>query len=102
MTSRGRVEFAPDIPALSEADELSGLDLELWIGLFAPRGLPAAIASRLETASAKVIGAADFRAKLAEQALVARPLAGEGFRDHLAKERDKYRVIIENSRISLQ
>lgn len=102
VTSRERVGFAPAIPALSELPELSGLELELWIGLFAPRGLPAPVAARLEAAAGKVIGADGFKAKLAEQALVARPMTGEAFRDYLVRERDKYRAIIEGSGITLQ
>ena len=102
VSSLERVPFAPDIPTLSEVNELSGLELELWIGLFAPRGLSPEIASRLERASTKIINASDFKEKLAEQALVSRSMTGDEFRSYLERERAKYREIIEKGKITLE
>jgi tripartite-type tricarboxylate transporter receptor subunit TctC len=102
VSSLQRVPFAPDIPALAEVNELAGLELELWIGLFGPRGLSPDIVSRLQSASTRIIGTADFRERLAEQALVARSMTGDEFRSYLERERLKYKEIIEKATISME
>lgn len=78
------------------------MELDLWIGLFGTRGLSPNIVTRLESAGTKIIDTADFRQKLAEQALVARSMTGTGFRSYLERKRVKYKEIIEKAKISME
>lgn len=47
VTTPARSRAAPGIPALAEHPRLKGYDMNVWFGLFGPKGLPAAITARL-------------------------------------------------------
>jgi tripartite-type tricarboxylate transporter receptor subunit TctC len=49
VTAKSRLAIAPDIPTVDEAG-LPGLHISMWFGLFAPKGTPKAIISKLNAA----------------------------------------------------
>jgi tripartite-type tricarboxylate transporter receptor subunit TctC len=55
----------PGVPAI--ADTLPGYTGSLWIALYAPRGIPPAIESQLQTAMKKVLEQQDTRSRLMAQ-----------------------------------
>ena len=57
----------PDIPTI--ADTLPGFELATWYAIFAPTGTPAAIISRLNAETAKVLRDADLVKRFSEQGL---------------------------------
>ncbi|WP_145142731.1 tripartite tricarboxylate transporter substrate binding protein [Roseomonas gilardii] len=67
-----RAARAPAIPTIAEQG-MPGLDFTLWYALWAPKGLPAAEADRLNAAVQALSRDPDIRARLAEQG--AEPLA---------------------------
>ncbi|PZP48140.1 MAG: tripartite tricarboxylate transporter substrate binding protein [Azospirillum brasilense] len=67
-----RTARAPAIPTIAEQG-MPGLDFTLWYALWAPKGLPAAEADRLNAAVQALSRDPDIRARLAEQG--AEPLA---------------------------
>ena len=66
VTAKNRLAIAPDIPSVDEAG-LPRLRLSLWAGLFAPRGTPKNIISKLNTAAVSTLGDPTIRESLAEQ-----------------------------------
>lgn len=50
VTSAMRLPLYPEVPALAEHPELLGFDVAGWFALMAPKGLPDAVASRLQAA----------------------------------------------------
>ena len=58
----------PNLPTVSESG-VPGFDYSSWIALFAPKGTPAAIVARLQSASAKVLAAPELRERLARSGL---------------------------------
>ena len=63
-TSGSRRDAAlPHVPTAVEAG-LGGMELESWIGIFAPARTPIAVVSRLREAMVKVIAQADLRKRL--------------------------------------
>lgn len=50
VSSDKRVAQLPDVPALGETRELSGVSMGAWMGLFVPNGTPPAVLQRLSTA----------------------------------------------------
>lgn len=54
VTARQRLTSAPDIPTVDEAG-LPGFYFVNWHGLWAPRGVPAAVAAQLNTAAVKAL-----------------------------------------------
>ncbi len=80
VSSAQRSPALPEVPAIAE--KLPGFEGVLWIALFAPRGLPPAIESRLVQAMAQVMTHAETRAALTAQGV---ELAPNVTPDHLAK-----------------
>jgi tripartite-type tricarboxylate transporter receptor subunit TctC len=88
VTSPRRLTQIPDVPTLAEQG-LSGFELNVWHGLYAPRGTPAAALDRLNRALNATIKDATFNARIAEFGAVAVAPAlatPEGLRSHLTRE----------------
>jgi len=62
-TSSVRDPRYPDVPTLSEGG-LAGYDLTYWVGLFAPKGLPADIQARLNASVKTALADPDVQRKL--------------------------------------
>ena len=65
VSSPQRSPTLPDVPAIAERVPAYGGTL--WVGLFAPRGVPADVESRLQQAMGKVLAAEDTKASLTAQ-----------------------------------
>ena len=65
VTSQKRSAIVPDWPALAET--LPGFDVDAWIGLFGPKGLPEPIARKLYDATVVAVGKPEVQSKLALQ-----------------------------------
>ncbi|MEK8051188.1 tripartite tricarboxylate transporter substrate binding protein [Ideonella sp. DXS22W] len=63
VTSLQRSPLAPELPPV--ADTLPGFESVTWFGLFGPKGLPADVVQRLNTAVNTVIAQPEMRGKLA-------------------------------------
>ena len=63
VTSSKRMPAYPDLPTMTEAG-IPGLEIELWMGLFAPAGTPAAILAKLEAETNRVLKRPDVIEKL--------------------------------------
>ena len=64
VTSSKRAEIAPSLPTVAEA-ALPGFESSQWWGLYGPAGLAAAVVSRMNTETNKVLKTADVRKRLA-------------------------------------
>jgi len=62
VTSRKRLEIAPEIPTLGEYG--INIDAAYWNGILGPKGLPAPVADRIADAVNKVLARDDIRARL--------------------------------------
>jgi tripartite-type tricarboxylate transporter receptor subunit TctC len=63
VTTAKRSVLLPDVPTVTESG-FSGVDIDTWIAVFAPRGLPADVRARLEKALAETVADAETRTKL--------------------------------------
>lgn len=70
VTSKTRLPSLPDVPAVSET--VPGYEFYSWYGLWAPAGLPADIATRLNAEINKAL-ATDMKDRLESQGLVLTP-----------------------------
>jgi tripartite-type tricarboxylate transporter receptor subunit TctC len=59
-----RMSVLPDIPTLAEAG-VPGIEVEIWLGMFAPRGTPRDIVNRLNTETNRVLEMAEVRERIA-------------------------------------
>jgi tripartite-type tricarboxylate transporter receptor subunit TctC len=63
VTAKNRLTTAPDVPTVDEAG-LPGFHISMWFGLFAPKGTPKAIVSKLNAAVVDGLGDAAVRQRL--------------------------------------
>jgi tripartite-type tricarboxylate transporter receptor subunit TctC len=60
VTSSARLEDLPDVPTMAEAG-VSGMEVGLWSGVFAPAATPPAVIRKLETELRKIMQMADVK-----------------------------------------
>ncbi len=64
VTTEKRMPVLPDVPTLAEAG-IAGMVIEIWGGLFAPKGTPADIVNRLSAEANQIVQTAEARDKIA-------------------------------------
>jgi tripartite-type tricarboxylate transporter receptor subunit TctC len=97
-TGATRTSVYPDVPTVAEAG-LPGFEVDLWLGVFAPAGLPAPVLARLSGELKKSLQAPDLQAALARVGVEARgtsPAEGAAF---VRAEFDKWRQVIKDGNI---
>ena len=99
VTSRQRVPAAPGVPALAETPVLKDFEVDSWLGLLAPAGVPAPIVRQWVQAVQATVKDPAVVARLGEIAV--RPLVIEGpaFADYLAKERRMVQDVVTRAGI---
>ncbi len=100
VSSPKRSPALPDVPALSEV--VPGYTGTLWIGLFAPAGVPADVQAKLQDAMAKTLAAKDLRDKLELQGVeMAAPTTPEQFATLLNDDIARWAQIVKKSGASI-
>jgi tripartite-type tricarboxylate transporter receptor subunit TctC len=100
VSSPKRSPALPDVPALSEV--VPGYTGTLWIGLFAPAGVPADVQAKLQDAMAKTLAAKDLRDKLELQGVeMAAPTTPEQFATLLNEDIARWAQIVKTSGASI-
>jgi len=100
VTSKGKLANFPDLPPL--ASELPGFEVGVWHILYAPKGTPAAIVSRLEAALQAAIKDAAFASKMKElgaEIMPAERQTSAGARALLTSEIAKWGPIIQAAKV---
>ncbi|MGI4776588.1 MAG: tripartite tricarboxylate transporter substrate binding protein [Janthinobacterium lividum] len=96
VSGEKRSPSLPDVPAIAES--VPGYDGTLWIGLFAPAGLPADVQATLRDATRKALAAPDLREKLEQQGVeIATPTTPEQFATLLQTDLAKWARIVKSS-----
>ena len=91
-----RSPVLPDVPAIGEA--VPGYNGTLWIGLFAPAGVPADVLTTLQDATRKALAAKDLRDKLDQQGVeIAAPTTPDQFSKLLQDDLAKWARIVKAS-----
>jgi tripartite-type tricarboxylate transporter receptor subunit TctC len=91
----------PDVPTTAELGAPKLLS-STWFALLAPKGTPAAVVERLNSASNEVLADPAVRKRLAEMG--ATPLGGtpRQLSDHLAAETEKWAQVVREAKIQAQ
>ena len=100
VTSAKRSPLVPDLPPIS--DVLPGYESSTWFGLFGPRGLPADVVTRVNTAANQVLRDPEVVEKL--KSLGIEPVGGTPaqFSAMLGSELAKWKKIIQDRKITLE
>ena len=95
VTEAKRSPAAPNIPALAENKEFSGLDMSIWWALFAPAKTPAAVLRRLERDYVEVLKQPKVVAKLKDQAVAIRATGPAELQAFVREDTAKYRKVVQ-------
>ena len=95
-----RSPVLPDVPTLAET--VAGYNGTLWIGLFAPAGVPQEVIDRLQSGMTKALASTDLRATLEKQGVELagtpeRPVSPDQFAALLAEDIAKWARIVKSS-----
>ena len=99
VTTAARLPSLPEIPTLHEQG-LSGFDLVVWNGLYAPKGTPKPALDKLVAALQAAVQASSFRGRLADLGAEPVPVAKatpDSLRALLRSEVDKWTPIIRKT-----
>ncbi|MBW8718344.1 MAG: tripartite tricarboxylate transporter substrate binding protein [Variovorax paradoxus] len=96
VSGEKRSPVLPEVPAIAEA--VPGYNGTLWIGLFAPAGVPPEVLATLQDATRKALAAKDLRDKLEQQGVeIAPPTTPDQFSKLLQDDLAKWARIVKAS-----
>ena len=89
------IDVAPEIPAIAETyPDCVG---EVWVGLFAPQGIPADVSRTIQVAMEKALAQTELREKLIAQGLDITPVPANQLNNKLKEEITKWKKIVKES-----
>ncbi|CAB5673378.1 Argininosuccinate lyase [Delftia tsuruhatensis] len=101
VTSEQRLAALPDVPTMKESG-YPGFVTGTWNGVLAPKGTPAAIVKRVEEATLKIAGSADFKTKVTALGGEVRPLDAKAFREFTRTEYQRWNGIVLAAKLEKQ
>jgi len=97
VTTLKRTPLAPDLPPV--ADTLPGFESNTWFGLYGPKGLPAEVVNRVNTAANQALSDPEVRAKLTTLGIEAVTSTPAQFAKMVADDQGKWKRIIAERKI---
>ena len=101
VTGDKRFETLPDVPTAIEAG-LPGYTASAWYGLVGPKGMPAEVKAKLETATAETLGDTEVLDKLKNDGAVASSMGAQAFADFMATERARWGEVVKAADIKME
>ncbi len=89
----------PGLPSLSEA--YPGLEVNPWLGLFAPAGLPPAVLKRLRDDTGRMLSDPDAQARIRSIALDPYATTPQEFADLIRKEYGRYGEVVKAAGVKI-
>lgn len=97
VTTLKRTPLAPDLPTV--ADTLPGFESNTWFGLYGPKGLPAEVVNRVNTAANQALSDPEVRAKLTTLGIEPVTSTPAQFAKMVADDQAKWKRIIAERKI---
>jgi tripartite-type tricarboxylate transporter receptor subunit TctC len=88
-----RLPQLPELPTLAEQG-LAGIDVDMWYGLFAPRGTPADLVERLNREVASILAAPEARVTFEAQGLVPTSSTPAELATIVARDRTRWAEVV--------
>src|SRR5712692_6341563 len=96
-TGSARSPVYPDVPTVAES--LPGFDVDLWIGIYAPAGLPPAVLAKLNGEINKVLQHPELKAAFAKIGIAPRGTSPEEAAAFTRSEYQKWKQVIVDGKI---
>ena len=101
VSSDKRVGQLPDVPALSEAREMTGVSMGAWMGLFVPVGTPPSVLQRLSVALEATMKSAAVREPLEKAGAIVKHTDGPTFSRFIDGEVSSYRRVVDFAKMKV-
>ena len=98
VSSPQRLPALPDVPTVAESG-YKNFEADQWYGVVAPAGTPAAIVAKLNAQINQVLNSPELKIRLSSEGAVATPGTPEAFGQHIAKEIERWRSVIQGGRV---
>lgn len=102
LTTLAGSRTAPEIPPLAQAKELSGFDVGVWWGLFAPAQTPRAVLDRIERDVMAAMALDEVRTRLDAQSITPDARPGPELARFMQAEAAKIRKVVETAGIKAE
>lgn len=99
MSTRERLRAAPEIPAVAETPGVESYDFPVWVGLFAPAGVPAGVLDRLHRETVAVFAMPTVRPGIERAGMAVSEESRSAFAAFVKSETAKYQRIIKEAGI---
>ena len=96
-----RLAQLPNVPTLIEAG-LVGADVDMWYGLFAPKGTPADIVERLNKEVAAILGSAEAKSVFEAQGLAPTSSTPAALAEVVVKDRKRWADVVASRGIAAE
>ncbi|MCC7486742.1 MAG: tripartite tricarboxylate transporter substrate binding protein [Burkholderiales bacterium] len=97
VTTRKRLDTAPDIPALGEV--LPGFEVVGWYGVAAPKGLPKALLDKIHAAIVSLVKSPEFIKTMKANGSDAKSSTPEAFREFMLADMKKWADVVKRAGI---
>ncbi len=94
VTESKRLSIAPEVPTIAESG-LPGFEVSQWYGVFAPAGIPGAIAKKINGELAGILALPDARDRLSSQGLEVAYAPPEVFGPYIRSELVKWTRLLK-------
>lgn len=101
VTGTKRVASLPDVPTLAEAG-VTNYESDIWLGLAAPGGTPAAVVEGIQRDVHKVMAVPDVKAKLGEQGIDVLLSTPEQMGKRATEDLQRWTRIIQSAGIKIE
>jgi tripartite-type tricarboxylate transporter receptor subunit TctC len=101
VSSSSRAASAPELPTFAEQG-WSEVEVDIWIGLLAPQGMPQGIVAKFNDAINDIIRSPAVVTRLAKQSFTAIGGAPQSFSDFLKTDVAKWRAVTRRAGMSLR
>lgn len=105
VTSRARLPFAGNVPAMTESGQADLRDFEViyWVGVMAPSGTPAPVVKKLNDEINGWLQTAEFKEKLATRKIDAsRPMGPDEMSRLISGEKTRWAKVLRDAKIEPQ
>jgi tripartite-type tricarboxylate transporter receptor subunit TctC len=100
VTSKQRFPGAPELPTILESGVV-GYEHTLWQGIFAPAATPRAIINQLSASTLKIMESPELRERFVKAGVQIAPLNQAQFSDLYFADIDRWKRVIEKTKIKL-
>jgi tripartite-type tricarboxylate transporter receptor subunit TctC len=101
ITAPKRSPLFPNIPTVAESNGPSNYELQTWVALYAPAGVPVAIANKINADVARVLQDPELRSQLANVGFETLTQTPSEMNELVRKDTANFRGLVKDLNISL-